>query len=76
MLLTNAKLATMTDASPYGIIDNGAIVIKHNKIEWVGETCNLPDNFKDLKHNGADVLVAGSYIFNSPDYNIAIDTLK
>jgi len=34
------------------------------------------DNFKDLKHNGADVLVAGSYIFNSPDYNIAIDTLK
>ena len=50
MLLTNAKLATMTDASPYGIIDNGAIVINHNKIEWVGETCNLPDNFKDLKH--------------------------
>ena len=34
------------------------------------------ENFQDLKSNGADVLVAGSYIFNSPDYNIAIDTLK
>ena len=34
------------------------------------------DNFQDLKSNGADVLVAGSYIFNSPDYNIAIDALK
>jgi len=34
------------------------------------------DNFQDLKSNGADVLVAGSYIFNSPDYNIAVDALK
>ena len=34
------------------------------------------DNFQGLKSNGADVLVAGSYIFNSPDYSIAIDALK
>ena len=30
------------------------------------------DNFQDLKSNGADVLVAGSYIFNSPDYNLSL----
>ena len=34
------------------------------------------DNFQNLKSNGADVLVAGSYIFNSNDYNTAINTLK
>ena len=34
------------------------------------------ENYQKLKSNGADVLVAGSYIFNSPNYNIAIDNLK
>ena len=36
------------------------------------------DNFnsKKLKSLGADVLVAGSYIFKSPDINNAIDSLK
>ena len=34
------------------------------------------DNFQNLKSNGADVLVAGSYIFNSNDYDKAINTLK
>ena len=34
------------------------------------------ENYQQLKSNGADVLVAGSYIFNSPNYNIAIDNLK
>ncbi len=34
------------------------------------------NNFKKLKLLGADVLVAGSYIFNSSNYNLAIDSLK
>ena len=34
------------------------------------------DNFQNLKSNGADVLVAGSFIFNSNDYDTAINTLK
>ena len=51
MLLTNAKLATMTDASPYGIIDNGAIVINHNKIEWDWEKLVIYQTIlKILKH--------------------------
>lgn len=34
------------------------------------------NNFKKLKNLGADVLVTGSYVFNSSDYNSAIDLLK
>jgi ribulose-phosphate 3-epimerase len=36
------------------------------------------DNFNSqkLKSLGADILVAGSYIFKSPDINNAIDSLK
>ena len=34
------------------------------------------ENYQKLKSNGADVLVAGSYIFNSNDYDTAINTLK
>ncbi len=33
-------------------------------------------NFKRLKLLGADVLVAGSYIFNSDNYSLAVDSLK
>ena len=33
-------------------------------------------NFKKLKSLGADILVAGSYIFKSSDINNAIDSLK
>ena len=34
------------------------------------------NNFEKLKKLGADVLVAGSYVFNSSDYNAAIDLIK
>ena len=34
------------------------------------------NNFEKLKNLGADVLVAVSYIFNSSNYNAAIDLLK
>ena len=34
------------------------------------------NNFERLKTLGADILVAGSYVFNSSDYNAAIDFLK
>ena len=34
------------------------------------------ENFQDLKSNGANVLVAGSFIFNSNDYDTAINKLK
>ena len=34
------------------------------------------DNYIQLRSLGADVLVAGSYIFNSEDYNEVIKKLK
>ena len=34
------------------------------------------NNFEKLKNLGADVLVAGSYVFTSSNYNAAIDLLK
>ena len=34
------------------------------------------NNFERLKTLGADILVAGSYVFNSSDYNAAIDLIK
>ena len=34
------------------------------------------NNHMDLKSLGADVLVAGSYIFNSEDYDLVIKKLK
>jgi ribulose-phosphate 3-epimerase len=34
------------------------------------------NNYEKLKNLGADILVAGSYIFTSSNYNAAIDLLK
>ncbi|MBC8304081.1 MAG: ribulose-phosphate 3-epimerase, partial [Pelagibacterales bacterium] len=34
------------------------------------------DNYMELRSLGADVLVAGSYIFNAEDYNKVIRKLK
>ena len=34
------------------------------------------DNYMELRSLGADVLVAGSYIFNSEDYDLVIKKLK
>ncbi len=33
-------------------------------------------NASDLEESGADILVAGSYIFSSNDYKTAISSLK
>ncbi|MDR3178362.1 MAG: ribulose-phosphate 3-epimerase [Campylobacteraceae bacterium] len=33
-------------------------------------------NVRDLKNAGVDIVVAGSYIFNSPSYKSAIDSLR
>lgn len=43
MLLTNATLATMNQDTPYGLIENGAILVKGQTIAWVGSINNVPD---------------------------------
>lgn len=49
LLLTHAALATMAAGDqPYGLIENGAIVIAGEHIAWTGPEANLPKEFKNL----------------------------
>lgn len=42
ILIINAKLATMSDgANSYGMIENGAIAITNEEIQWVGSSSSL-----------------------------------
>ena len=45
ILLHNANLICLTDGTDYGQIKNGAVVIEHDKIGWVGELNELPDPY-------------------------------
>ena len=49
MLLTNATLATMEIDRPYGLIEDGAIVIDGDKISWVGALSDLPAGYRKWK---------------------------
>ena len=43
MLLTNARICTFADETPYGLIENGAVALQDEFIEWVGDFSNLPE---------------------------------
>ncbi|MCV0426912.1 MAG: imidazolonepropionase [Roseibium sp.] len=48
-LLTNAQLATLTgNGKPYGLIEDGALVIEDDKIAWCGKALDLPPQFSGL----------------------------
>lgn len=42
MLLTNARLATMTGPGPQGLVGGGAVLIDGARIVWVGPMADLP----------------------------------
>ena len=42
LLLRNARLATMADDGPYGLIDNGAVLVEAGRIAWVGPNRKAP----------------------------------
>jgi imidazolonepropionase len=42
MLFSNLKLATMTEAQPYGLIEDGAVLVKEGKIVWSGDRSEAP----------------------------------
>lgn len=41
-LLDHARVVTMTPATGYGLIDDGALLVRGNTIEWVGCRAELP----------------------------------
>ena len=47
MLLSNAVIATMDSFSPYGLINDGIVVIDGKDIAWVGPTHELPERYKN-----------------------------
>ncbi len=48
-LLTNAKLATLTaNGEPYGLIEDGALVIEGGRIAWIGNAADLPSHYASL----------------------------
>ncbi|HSH42093.1 MAG TPA: imidazolonepropionase [Arenicellales bacterium] len=48
-LLTNARVATMSgDGAPYGLIDDGAVVISGEHIHWVGARASMPEELEGL----------------------------
>ncbi|ASJ76773.1 imidazolonepropionase [Granulosicoccus antarcticus] len=47
MRLVNTTLATMDGDQPYGLIENGTVVIDKATIAWVGPEADLPAEFAD-----------------------------
>lgn len=48
-LLTNANLATLAETGmPYGLIEDGALVIENGRIAWVGPAETLPAHYENL----------------------------
>ncbi len=48
MILTDAKIATMTQAAPYGLIDDGSVVIEQDRVAWVGPTGDMPRVYEGI----------------------------
>ncbi|MDE0304351.1 MAG: imidazolonepropionase [Albidovulum sp.] len=46
MLLKNARIATMSDDRPYGMIERGAIKVAKGRIAWVGEEKTVPSEHR------------------------------
>ncbi len=52
---TNARLVTMASGAPYGLVEDGALVVGDGEILWVGEREALPATFA----RGAEIHDAG-----------------
>ncbi|MBD1584599.1 imidazolonepropionase [Pseudoalteromonas sp. S16_S37] len=66
LVITNVKLATMNPdiPSPYGLLEQGAIMIKNGKIAWVGQQSDMPqfDALATPLHDGKGQLVTPGLI--------------
>lgn len=46
MLFSNLRLATMTDGAPYGLIEDGAVLVENGRIAWAGPDKQAPKGDK------------------------------
>jgi imidazolonepropionase len=53
MLLNNARIATLAGENPYGLIENGAVVLGGTQIDWIGPLSDLPEEF--ASHDQTDL---------------------
>jgi imidazolonepropionase len=42
----NVNLATMTEGNPYGMVEDGALVVVGSKIAWLGKRADLPADYE------------------------------
>lgn len=52
-LWINVNLATMTESVPYGMVKDGALVVRGGKIDWLGKRIDLS---ADLESQAAEVI--------------------
>ena len=45
MLLTNATLASMAGSEPYGLVENRALVVSSEGVEWIGAAGEVPAEY-------------------------------
>jgi len=48
MLLSNARIATMTEDQPYGLIEDGCIALEGDMVGWVGPADALPQQYTSM----------------------------
>ncbi|MCP5036066.1 MAG: imidazolonepropionase [Rhodobacteraceae bacterium] len=61
-VLKNAAIATMqTGGQPYGLIENGAIAVNGDRLDWVGVGADLPDEYHawDSQDQGGRLVTPG-----------------
>lgn len=46
-VVTDARLATLTGTAPYGLVENGAVVVENGVIQWAGPQAEIPGGYED-----------------------------
>src|SRR5262245_37311818 len=60
MLFSNLKLATMVEGQPYGLVEDGAVLVEADRIAWAGELKDAPgDKGTERVDRGGRLLTPG-----------------
>jgi imidazolonepropionase len=50
----NVNLATMIEGNPYGMVEDGALVVDGSKIAWLGKRVDLPEDYESRVEKNFD----------------------